>query len=88
MLTIAFFIGYSASADFLPGFGIVIYPTGYIFTALFIALTAYVFKTYRFIDLRKRNERLSVKAKRERGLCSGFCCRSPKPVDFSGGHYL
>ena len=50
-LLIAFSIGYLASADFLPAFGVPLYPYGYIPMFLFLCITAYVITRYKLIDI-------------------------------------
>lgn len=51
LLSVAFAFGYAASIDFLPNFGLNIYPVGFFGTAVFIALSAYTFRAYRFMDI-------------------------------------
>lgn len=48
---LATFIGTFAGVDFLPNYGINIYPFGFVFMLLFIFLTAFSIIKYRFLDI-------------------------------------
>jgi PAS domain S-box-containing protein len=50
-LLIAFIGGYLGSVDFLPAFGIPIYPFGYLSVGFFIAAMTYVILRYRLVDI-------------------------------------
>ena len=50
-LLIAHGIGYLAAADFLPAFGVPLYPIGYIFVIPFLFITAHVVTQYRLVDI-------------------------------------
>jgi len=51
-LFLAFFVFNFASVDFLPNYGINIYPFGYLPALLFALIIAYVILRYRLIDIR------------------------------------
>ncbi len=50
-LLTAFIGGYVGSVDFLPTFGIPIYPFGYMSVGFFIAVSTYVILRYRLVDI-------------------------------------
>ncbi len=50
-LLIAFGIAYLASVDFLPKYGVPVYPLGYIFVFCFLLLASNVIWQYRLVDL-------------------------------------
>ncbi len=50
-LLLAFAIAYAASVDFLPKYGVSIYPIGYIFVFCFLILASNVIWQYRLVDL-------------------------------------
>ncbi len=50
-LLIAFSIGYLGAVDFLPAFGIPIYPFGYLPIGFFIVVSAYIIMRYQFTDI-------------------------------------
>ena len=50
-LLAAFGIAYFGSIDFLPKFGVSIYPAGYIFVFFFLVLAANVIWKYRLVDI-------------------------------------
>ena len=50
-LLIAFSVGYLCSVDFLPAFGIPVYPFGYLPISFFFGLSTYVTLRYKNIDI-------------------------------------
>jgi PAS domain S-box-containing protein len=50
-LMIAFGIGYLAAFDYLPAFGLALYPFGYIPVLVFIGLMAHAIWRYRLVDI-------------------------------------
>ncbi|HTG00846.1 MAG TPA: PAS domain S-box protein [Nitrospirota bacterium] len=50
-LLIAFIGGYISSVDFLPAFGISLFPFGAVFIGFFIAATTHVVLRYRLVDI-------------------------------------
>ncbi len=50
-LLIAFSGGYLGSVDFLPAFGLPVYPFGYLPICFFVVMSAYVIIRYRFTDI-------------------------------------
>ncbi len=48
---LAFALGYLASADFIPSYGVELYPTGYVFACLWVALVSYAVLKHRLMDL-------------------------------------
>ncbi|MFA6433108.1 MAG: PAS domain S-box protein [Elusimicrobiales bacterium] len=47
----AFVVGYFGGVDFLPGFGVDLYPIGFLGTVTLIVLLTYAFNAYRFVDI-------------------------------------
>lgn len=47
----AFLAGYLASVDFIPAFGIPVYPFGYLAVMAFIVMTAYAIRRYHLVDI-------------------------------------
>ena len=50
-LLIAFAVAYLASVDYLPKFGVAVYPFGYVCILVFIVLTARTITRYRLVDI-------------------------------------
>ncbi len=50
-MLLAFSIGYAASLDFFPAFGIPLYPFGYVTITIFLVITASVILRYRLVDI-------------------------------------
>ncbi|MFW9880113.1 MAG: histidine kinase N-terminal 7TM domain-containing protein, partial [Candidatus Thorarchaeota archaeon] len=50
-LFLGFIISYLGSIDFLPDYGINIYPFGYVFITLYISIIAYAIVRYRLMDI-------------------------------------
>jgi len=48
---LAYLIGYTASVDYLPTYGIEVYPFGYISLFLFLSIIAYTIVTYRLMNI-------------------------------------
>ncbi|WP_447972840.1 ATP-binding protein [Nitrospira sp. Kam-Ns4a] len=47
---LAFALGYLASADFIPSYGIELYPTGYVFACLWVAIVSYAVLKHQLMD--------------------------------------
>jgi len=50
-LLIAFSGGYLGAVDFLPAFGLPVYPSGYLPICFFVAVNAYIILRYEFTDI-------------------------------------
>jgi PAS domain S-box-containing protein len=50
-LLIAFSCGYLGAVDFLPTFGLPVYPFGYLPICFFVVMSAYVIMRYQFMDI-------------------------------------
>ena len=51
LLLYAFGVGSLASVDYLPAFGLPVYPAGYVPVCIFLVITAYVIWRYRLVDI-------------------------------------
>lgn len=47
----AFVVGYMASIDFIPSYGPVLYPTGYLLVVLWISVVSYAFVKHQLLDI-------------------------------------
>lgn len=59
-LLIAFLGAYTGSVDYLPTFGIEIYPFGYVSVALFLTIVGYTIIKYQLMDVRVAITRASL----------------------------
>ncbi|MBI4313422.1 MAG: PAS domain-containing protein, partial [Candidatus Omnitrophica bacterium] len=51
ILCIAFGVAFSGSIDYLPAYGVPVYPLGYIFISLFLMIAARAIWKYRLVDI-------------------------------------
>lgn len=47
----AFVVGYVASVDFIPSYGLELYPTGYLMVVLWISIVSYAFVKHHLLDI-------------------------------------
>ena len=47
----AFVVGYGASVDFLPSYGLALYPIGYLLVTLWVSIVSYSFVKHKVLDI-------------------------------------